>query len=1191
MSLTANSTGKLLGTAAITYGSGSGVSNRELQGSATITYGGAPTSNTALSLPGTSGNYMNLGATHPAHFDTRSSSLFMEAWVYSLAANGSVNQQIVAVTDNSSTTDWNLFIGTDNIVHFGYWAPTYTQVVTGTISFAAWNHVALSWNPTTRAMYVFLNGVASGPITAGTTGVYSAARELHIGSETTGSVFNGYIRDVRILQGGSVPTSTLTPVASAPFGPGTPTYVASMGTPVLSLYTDYFYPSFLTLPGSSGNVMNLGTFFPSKANPSTSNVFVEMWLYPKDANGTLPFTVSDGSSEDMGLLFNYGGVPLQFRVWDTAGSGGNNSTNTGTITINRWYHIAGSWDRTNNKVYGFVNGVVGSGVGDMTGKTARSRSTSNLILGAGNNGTFLPFNGYIQDVRIVQGGIVPTTSFTPGPAPFAIASPSYAPGGATVLALATQYMQKVTTTVKSIPTLLSSISSGAAASAKGIYSLYAVGVSPLVINVRNGTTAATSDFYGDAFGNLTTLSGQSISSWLGAATGFVTTWYDQSGLGNHAAQATTALQPSITLGTPNLINFGGTGYFTIANQVMPTGNGVFTTITKLGTHPTASQIFFWNFGTTGSTGCVGFDLRTDFSPNRYEEFFYGAGDVTGPTYTPNATVSGVYNQSSHTLYLNGAQIGTSAVSSRNGIAGNQTIGAIIWAPADGRGTTLYTGTMRDLYVFSTALSTADRNIMENGYSVTPTRSYGQPLFSQLSTAAASSAVGAYSLRSVNGTTVKVAKVNAKYPTGTFSTYTSIYGVVSASTEYPPGGDNPYAWKAFDGLTTSPNYWASGANYTQGVARTTGTVTVAGGTNYYGDWLQIQLPVSFVPSGYALVAQQAIVNTPGTWYVFGSTDGSTWTLLDTRSGIASSTFTNFVYNTYTITGATTSYNYYRIVCNIVSVNTSFALAEFAILRTSDFWADRLGNLLSAPVTGQPLGDWLQGVTGLVDTWYDQSGTGNHATQANLAIQPRVQRATKGPGYAVYFAGAQYLNGFSYTVLNNTNYTFCAVDRRFSATGGGNAISDLPIVSCGYTATGVANQTMYILYRSSTTFKLGQWANELNSTVTAYNSISEPIKYTYSMTSSTSGMNTYLYNDPLGAPVKSQNLTYRNLLNMIAGSLQIGGISYGSSTSYYIGEIYELIVMTTSVYDTDGTSGTNVPTTVQAIYQNQLSYTGT
>jgi len=208
-----------------------------LVGTATANHS-APTSNVAIVLPGTSGNYVSFGSTHPAHFNTTTSNLFMEAWVYCNAANGSVNQQIIAVTDSSSS-DWNMFIGTDNKVHFGYWAPTYTEVITsGTISFAAWNHVALSWDQGTRNKYIFLNGSMTGPTTSGTTGVYTATRELRLGSETTGSVFNGYIRDVRVVQGGSVPTASFTP-DQAPFQMVAPAYTPNMGTPVLGLYQQY----------------------------------------------------------------------------------------------------------------------------------------------------------------------------------------------------------------------------------------------------------------------------------------------------------------------------------------------------------------------------------------------------------------------------------------------------------------------------------------------------------------------------------------------------------------------------------------------------------------------------------------------------------------------------------------------------------------------------------------------------------------------------------------------------------------------------------------------------------------------------------------------------------------------------------------------------------------------------------------
>jgi hypothetical protein len=195
----------------------------------------------------------------------------------------------------------------------------------------------------------------------------------------------------------------------------------------------------LVLPGTSGNYVNFGRFFPSRADPSTSNIFVEAWIYlPTGATG-FPFTVSDSGSEDMGFLVNYSTSALQFRVWNTAGSGINSDGNGAALASATWYHIAGSFDRTNNRVYGFVNGVVGSTVGVFSG-TARARPTSNMTIGAGNSGTFLPFNGYIRDFRMVNGGIVPTTSFTPDQVPFAMASPAYALSmGTTVLALYQQF--------------------------------------------------------------------------------------------------------------------------------------------------------------------------------------------------------------------------------------------------------------------------------------------------------------------------------------------------------------------------------------------------------------------------------------------------------------------------------------------------------------------------------------------------------------------------------------------------------------------------------------------------------------------------------------------------------------------------------------------------------------------------------
>jgi Concanavalin A-like lectin/glucanases superfamily len=92
----------------------------------------------------------------------------------------------------------------------------------------------------------------------------------------------------------------------------------------------------------------------------------------------------------------------------------------------------------------------------------------------------------------------------------------------------------------------------------------------------NGSNASwTTDVTSDIFGNLTTSAGQSLSSYLGTSTGFVTTWYDQSGAGNHATQTTKALQPIVqkaSVGPGYSILFDGMGdYLTGMSYTVMTG--------------------------------------------------------------------------------------------------------------------------------------------------------------------------------------------------------------------------------------------------------------------------------------------------------------------------------------------------------------------------------------------------------------------------------------------------------------------------------------------------------------------------------------------------------------------------------------------------------------------------------------------
>ena len=246
---------------------------------------------------------------------------------------------------------------------------------------------------------------------------------------------------------------------------------------------------------------------------------------------------------------------------------------------------------------------------------------------------------------------------------------------------------------------------------------------------------------------------------------------------------------------------------------------------------------------------------------------------------------------------------------------------------------------------------------------------------------------------------------------------------------------------------------------------------------------------------------------------------------------------------------------------------------------DFYADRLGNLLTAPVVGQSLTNWLGGATGYVTTWYDQSGSGNHATQATTANQPVIQRATKGPGYACLFNGAnsQVLScaAGTYSLLNSTKYAVCVTERRNNA---GTAGTQGGYFGLGdQSATGKGLITGY--WNSQTNMEYSHRGDNLDNVIPAYAGASEPIRCTVFDYSASTTKRVYI--NSLILPVT--NTSYD--LAATTGAVTIGKSFATANAGYYYGEMYEILIFTRSLYDLDGTS------TITQIYQNQLSYTGT
>ena len=236
-------------------------------------------------------------------------------------------------------------------------------------------------------------------------------------------------------------------------------------------------------------------------------------------------------------------------------------------------------------------------------------------------------------------------------------------------------------------------------------------------------------------------------------------------------------------------------------------------------------------------------------------------------------------------------------------------------------------------------------------------------------------------------------------------------------------------------------------------------------------------------------------------------------------------------------------------------------------TQDFYADRRGNLLTAPVVGQSLANWLGGATGYVTTWYDQSGRGNHATQTTAANQPIIQRATKGPGYMINFNGtSQFVTlSASYNFLNGTNLIVNAVALR-------TATVTQPNYIIGTNSPTVSYQRFFLGFGSDTLISMPVTGAPTAITIPAYNASNEPVTY---MTGGLTPSRVLYQNNVLGGTNVDTAL-----LSVPSGYSYSIGYTVGAATYYYKGNLFELLIFTSALDQTQ----------VTQVYQNQLGTYG-
>jgi hypothetical protein len=578
----------------------------------------------------------------------------------------------------------------------------------------------------------------------------------------------------------------------------------------------------------------------------------------------------------------------------------------------------------------------------------------------------------------------------------------------------------------------------------------------------------------------------------------------------------------------------------------------------------------------------------------YFNFYYNSPSSVGGTaaFSPD---TGVWYHVVYTIggglvktYINGS-IGRTSTSFTPDISWTNTI-KLAYSNAGGESPSIE---LDDFRIYNKELSASQVSSLYSTFTPYSITMSGAPLFSKLPEVATSSAVGAFSLRAVNGGVAKAVQVvshpmgvwppvamtsNVTTATGTFNGVTN--GVYTASESVNTWWGQNNSYRIFDNDPTG-TYWHSALTY-NGTGAYIGTTTQADG--YTGEWIQIQFPTPIILYSYSMIDRfNAPTRSPKNFRIYGSNDGTTWTNIDTRTNVTQWSFPTRL--AFTL-GSNTNvpYSYFRLVVNATIGENSIQVSSWilngpaAVYTTgspTDFWADRLGKLWTTPYTGQTLADWLGGGVGYVSALYDQSGSGNDATQNTPTAQPIIQRATKGPGYMCVFSGSQGLIFGAYNLLNDTPYSTIVVNRRIDP-------KLFNYYLCGSGSTGSTDRYLHTGYRSATALAFAQYADDFDITVPTYvSSTTEPLFYNTMIHDTNHTGRQYAYAGGTLYPVTPATRTFLGFLNQSVGS----SFSIGSGFGTFIGEIYEVLVFTKSLYDLDNTGGL-----ITQIYQDQLGYTG-
>jgi len=355
----------------------------------------------------------------------------VEMWVY---FNQLKNQGLIGKWSGSGLFGWTLYNTGTSLVFAsssGSGAGTSTNF-TQTPAINEWLHIAISRTSGTISTYI--NGTrtntnaASENCTANTTLTIGSD-----GSSLSAWSFDGYMRDVRIVNGTglytgtsiTVPTEPLTAVTNTKFLLGdlpyfkdqsasnhTITVGGNASVKPKSVYDNAPYSE--ASHGASAYFDGTGDYLtgptPATIGIGTGDFTIECWFYATDATtdkGVWDTHTNSSNSDGLTLTRI---TATTFRVWHTS----QILVSSATAITDHWNHLAVV--RNSGTLELFVNGVSQGTVSN----SANLNSAQGILIGGGRySGTTSPttfVKGYIQDFRVTTSAVY-TSAFTPPTAP------------------------------------------------------------------------------------------------------------------------------------------------------------------------------------------------------------------------------------------------------------------------------------------------------------------------------------------------------------------------------------------------------------------------------------------------------------------------------------------------------------------------------------------------------------------------------------------------------------------------------------------------------------------------------------------------------------------------------------------------------------------------------------------------------